>query len=545
MHSRRDLSRRKVLQTAAAASAAAVLSRGCSSPPTGAGDQPATPERKDPVFDVADHRQLFIDRHLVADARDVTCVVNPPQCRELVLIAEKPWESGGITCYATAFWDEMHRQFRMYYVPVSFAPDSGLTYRLALATSSDGIHWEKPTLAAVEFRGSRDNNIVIDNQREGSVFVDPNAPAQRRYGYLSGDEKSGICYFSSPDGIRFTRDPSPISSYWSDSQTCTFWDADRKKYVSYPRAAYIGGGKWRLLEHVTFSDNIVPATAAADFQRTVARIETDRPDEPWPTPLSLHVVMAPDDQDPPGVDLYTNAATKYALAPNVDLAFPTPYYHYNHRGREYLNAPALANGGKTNDGVIDTQLATSRDGITWTRYRTPYVPLHRYEELDLKLCQVFPGLLYHSDRIDHYFAGYAFTHGDRKARERLTGRALGGVFRLSQRIDGFTSMDFSYTGGVLETRPVTFRGRSLFLNVNTSAAGEARVALLNLGGKALEGFAADDCRIINGDFLEKRVEWSAGHDLSRWAGQPVRLRFEMRGAKLFSFRFGDQPTVNS
>ena len=95
----------------------------------------------------------------------------------------------------------------------------------------------------------------------------------------------------------------------------------------------------------------------------------------------------------------------------------------------------MAIGGKTNDGTIDTQLATSRDGKKWTRYRTPYVPLYKHEELDLKIAMVFPGLLYHDTHIVHYFGGYAFTHGDTQARRRLKGRELGGIFRLVQRIE--------------------------------------------------------------------------------------------------------------
>jgi hypothetical protein len=249
--------------------------------------------------------------------------------------------------------------------------------------------------------------------------------------------------------------------------------------------------------------------------------------------------MARDQRDPQGVDLYTNAAQKYALAPHAYFAFPTPYYHYNHADREYLNQPTLAAGGKANDGTIETQLATSRDGLTWTRHRSTYVPLQRYDDLDLKVCQVFPGLLYHPDRIDQYFAGYAFTHGDTQARKRLKGRELGGIFRLTQRIDGFTSMDFSYEGGMVTTHPITFTGRRLLLNVNTSAAGEGRVALLDVAGRPIPRFAIDDCRIINGDHLAKPVEWSGGGDVSRLVGQPLRLRFEMRGAKLYSFHFAE------
>jgi hypothetical protein len=248
-------------------------------------------------------------------------------------------------------------------------------------------------------------------------------------------------------------------------------------------------------------------------------------------------MLAGDDRDPPGTDLYTNSVQKYALAPNVYLAFPTPYYHYDHPARAYLNQPTLQLGGKTNDGTIETQLAVSRDGKTWTRYRTPYVPLYRHEELDLKICMVFPGMLYRETHIDQYFGGYAFTHGDTQARRRLEGRALGGIFRLKQRIDGFVSADFAYKGGCLTTEPLAFEGNRLTLNLNTSASGEARVAILSAEGEPLGGYRIEDCRVINGDYLAKVVTWKGGHDVSALAGKPVRLRFEMRSTKLYAFQF--------
>jgi hypothetical protein len=248
--------------------------------------------------------------------------------------------------------------------------------------------------------------------------------------------------------------------------------------------------------------------------------------------------MARDPQDPPGMDLYTNAAQKYALAPDVYVAFPTPYYHYNTPGREYLNEPAMKRGGKHNDGVIETQLAVSRDGITWTRHRTPYFPIWRYEDLYLQVVMGFPGLIHKPTHIEQYFSGYNFTHGDTTARERLSGRAMGGLFRSVQRIDGFTSADFSYTGGTLTTKPFTFDGKSLLLNVATAAPGEARVAICDEAGSDIDGFSMKQCRIVNGDFLDKKVEWTDGaSDVSRLSGKPVRLRFDARGTKLFSFRF--------
>ena len=69
-----------------------------------------------------------------------------------------------------------------------------------------------------------------------------------------------------------------------------------------------------------------------------------------------------------------------------------------------------------------------------------------------------------------------------------------GVFRSVQRIDGFISADFAYAGGTLITKPFTFSGSKLLLNVNTAAPGEGRVAILDEAGSELPQFAMNDCR---------------------------------------------------
>ena len=55
--------------------------------------------------------------------------------------------------------------------------------------------------------------------------------------------------------------------------------------------------------------------------------------------------------------------------------------------------------------------------------------------------------------------------------------------------------------------------------------------------KPLAGFSADDCDPINGNFIQKVVSWRDYPGVQAWAGKPVRLRFVMRDAKLYSFKF--------
>ena len=111
------------------------------------------------------------------------------------------------------------------------------------------------------------------------------------------------------------------------------------------------------------------------------------------------------------------------------------------------------------------------------------------------------------------------------------------LIRYTLRTDGFASVNAPYRGGELLTKPLKFSGRELVINFATSAAGSVKVELQDADGKALPGFSLADAREQIGDDLERVVRWDSGADLSRLAGQPVRLRFVMKDADLYSLRF--------
>jgi hypothetical protein len=113
--------------------------------------------------------------------------------------------------------------------------------------------------------------------------------------------------------------------------------------------------------------------------------------------------------------------------------------------------------------------------------------------------------------------------------------------RYSLRLDGLGSARAGADGGELLTRPLTFSGGRLTLNLATSAAGEARVELQDEGGQPLPGFALADCVPVIGNEIERVVTWSradgATDDLSGLAGRPVRLRIALVDADLYALRF--------
>jgi hypothetical protein len=79
----------------------------------------------------------------------------------------------------------------------------------------------------------------------------------------------------------------------------------------------------------------------------------------------------------------------------------------------------------------------------------------------------------------------------------------------------------------------------LEINYSTSAAGKILVELQDEDGKPIPGFTLDDCVPIYGDHIARLVEWNGGADLAKLSGKPIRLRFEMSDADLYSLRFQD------
>ena len=110
-------------------------------------------------------------------------------------------------------------EFRMWYMgrvhgeslAVNYVGESG---RLCYAVSRDGVHWEKPALGLVDYKGSKADNLVDFPQdadiSAGPVIYDPEDPdPSRRFkiNYEAGCHGMRMCVAYSPDGLRWT--PSP------------------------------------------------------------------------------------------------------------------------------------------------------------------------------------------------------------------------------------------------------------------------------------------------------------------------------------------------
>ena len=86
----------------------------------------------------------------------------------------------------------------------------------------------------------------------------------------------------------------------------------------------------------------------------------------------------------------------------------------------------------------------------------------------------------------------------------------------------------------MTTTKILFSGKHLFVNANAEG-GQLTVEVLDGSGVTLRGFAADRCIPIRADGTRQMVRWQSSRDLSRLIGKPVRIRFYLVRAQLYSF----------
>ena len=111
--------------------------------------------------------------------------------------------------------------------------------------------------------------------------------------------------------------------------------------------------------------------------------------------------------------------------------------------------------------------------------------------------------------------------------------------RHTIRIDGFVSLAAPLAGGELVTRPLRFEGNQLSLNLSTSAAGSVQVEIQDLAGNPIPGYTLAEAHELYGDSLSLAAAWKGKEtDVGSLVGTPVRLRFVVRDADLYSYQFG-------
>lgn len=444
------------------------------------------------------HRELFVDDYLIDHLDGVALELQHPVERDVVIVHDEPWE-GNTSTYHTIFRDGDF--YRMYYRGGHYDESADKPAHedvSCYAESSDGVHWVKPKLNLVEFKGSRENNIILVGSGSHNLapFRDsnPGCAADLKYKAV-GSGQGGLLAFKSVDGIHWSpmSDQPVITEGAFDSLNVAFWDADRGYYVDF---------------HRDFRDGVrdIKTCTSQDFIH-------------WSDPDWIQCVGAPPQH------LYTNAIGAYQRAPHLYVGLPMRF------------VPDRNPEQHTNTGVSDCVLMTSRDGQLFRRWNEAFIrpgpqPDRWVTRNNLPasgLVLTEPDVPGGPQEISMYTTeGYYRGKGTRLRRHTL-------------RLDGFVSVSAPPSGGEMITKPLTFSAASddvtLFVNFATSAVGALKCELQDVHGQPIAGFSVEECVELFGDRVDQPVSWSSSAKLSSLAGIPIRLRFVMRDADLFAVQF--------
>lgn len=471
---------------------------------------------------------LFVDHCMIERMQNTQLRLHSPVAREVALQFDAPWENGQ-GGYATVLREK--DQYRMYYAT---GGELAREYT-CVAFSNDGIRWERPKLGLFEFDGSKDNNIIWTGEKKAyceshnfSPFQDANpaAPASQRYKAVAlkimvppgeSERRKVLMGFVSPDGIHWSRlAEQPLITEGSfDSHNVAFWDIRRREYVCYLRVGREG-------------KRSVAITTSKDFLH-------------WTRSEPL------DFGDTPIEHFYTNGIEPYFRNPRLYIGFPMRFVPPQERSTVGFDHRQI-------DGLSDMVFMSSHDGLDWNR---PFMEAFVRPGLDPYNwggahgnCTPAWHVVQTADAemsiywVEHFGYHLLWVPGDKpgslepKLRPKGEGEVVARMRRGTLRLDGFVSVNAPYKGGEMLTRPFVFNGKQLLLNFSTSAVGSVKVEIQDAAGKPIEGFALPDAVTLWGDEINRVAEWKSGHDVSRLTGKPVRLRFVMQDADLYSIRFG-------
>lgn len=478
------------------------------------------------VVELGNRRELFVSDRLIDHLDGATLRLQKPRRANTILTIDKPWE--GNHNFGLGVFQHGGRYY-LYYR--SMPGERFGKHYAAVALSDDGVHWSRPNLGLVTVNGTAENNVVAVEDENGKLAAataldfwldtNPATPESERFklvGYQTNggphnpgptageDPVHTAAFWVSQDGFRFRkREPQPTFSSTLknsfDSFNVYFWSEAEQQYVCYYR--------WY------------------DRVRTIARTtSTDLMTWSAPVPMTYG--------DTPRENLYTNMTTPYFRNLQLYIALPTRFME----GRKVLTdeqfrqlnlSDFFKQRAKTfNSSPADGAFMTTRAGST------------AYDRTFMESF-VRPGIGPENwvGRGNYPVRGviqtgpaemsfYVMRHYQQPSWH---------IERMTLRLDGFASLHAPYKGGEMVTRPLSFEGHKLAINYATSVAGDIRVEIQDANGQPLPGFALKDADHVIGDEVSRVVTWGGKSDVAPLSGKPIRLRFVMRDADVYSLRF--------
>lgn len=489
--------------------------------------------------------QLFVDDYFIESMQDARRVFNPPTKltveEPLPIPLDQPWESQA-SQFGQVVYDERNRVFRMYYNTTL----QGQETLICALDSEDGIHWRRPQLNLVEF-GDTHNNITNCPPGYLPILWDPWAEAESH---------------------RWRRSDVRPAPYGPDGAVAWrgFHSADGYDWMPYPPGTH---SRQPMLSHFgcpayTFGGVINPDARYVYYAQRGSnrrtRVLGRRDSADYLNWSGLRTVLEPNLDDALSTEFYgagfdsanrTRGGVSFLVLSvfHTDIresyAIATPRQYW---GSGESGPPALA---ARVDGVVDLQLAISRDTVAWQRFREPLIARGEPGAWDWGTIYGDAPLL-HENKLWFFYLGRDTSHNGRASetwRPPYAQPSRWGKGLAQLRVDGYVSVEArGWAPGLLTTH--RFRqetGGEATVNADASA-GELRYELLEDDGTPIPGFTAADCDPIRCDSLEQPLSWQGR---TRWPGvlearsvrhaglaeneYYVKLRFVIApGAKLYA-----------
>ncbi len=441
-----------------------------------------------------------------------------------VLLPTQPWEGGdGQNARAvhqdpldgSVLYDAENKCYVMWYRTHNRLLDATSASVTCMATSKDGVHWEKPARGQIYWNGSYDNNMLrVDIgpvQKQHLSGVVPNY-VENAQSELVGTIYStfndelypyGITQLYGNDGINWQSHWPPTIPLDRDAH-CLMWDSRRQCYLCTTRSAQ----QERVIQRLKRQ----PGFEHLQNKRHIAMAKS-RDLVHW-TPMLT--ILEADERDPENAQMY--------------------YMHIVPYGRHYLGfVQMFFMSNDMTHGPLDMHLAISDDGENWRRVgdkwseRQPILARGSAGEWDSSHVSSFTSPPF---PIGAQGERLRFWYGGKDTEHWQAGNAAVGTGTL--RRDGFACWQAGSEGGTVTTRPLQLNWATRpALNVDASN-GEVRVEILKENGEPLEGCSVAQCTPITGDHLRSVVQWPGQFDsFVRHTGK-VRFRFHLKNARLYA-----------
>ncbi len=473
-----------------------------------------------------DRTILLVDDHDILYRADTRRALHHPRRHDQnpLIPQTKPWEAE--IGYCSVYHDAKSGRYQLWYQAYS-GKRTADQCTVCYAESADGIHWIKPDLHLHTFEGKNDNNIVLVGNggtsiRYGaSVIVDPSeTKADRRYKMAYWDfagakeqEAPGLCVAFSADGIHWEKyHKAPVlKGAYSAADQPDFNDERSAKSWNQPEAIsdvidvmYDPARSAYVIYAKTWIDG---PDGKANWKRAVLRSQSDDFVN-WTKP---QLVVLPDEFEVP-----QNGKEK-----GPELHGGPVFFHAD----VYFSLLQVLDLGDT--GTMPTELALSRDGLSWNRpFQEDYF-LSVSEDansFDAGCIWTNATPVFLKDEIRFYYGAYqAWVPGENPS-------AIGLAILPRDRFAGVRPIDQI---GQITFKPLDFHGvQEISLNANAND-GNIRAELFTEDGFRVRGYTKEEATIIRGDSLRHTISWKEKSLKDLPAGR-YRLRLHMDNAEVFA-----------